>query len=136
MGWDWGSRRPGGRRILAIGVLAAALTAPGVAHAGTLSYNTATRVLTYTGSNAANIVFAEHPSEADTGRVQFVDVGEGMTAAGAPACVPDDINFRLICPTPARLVVNLSGGDDTFGDESPSGAPIAFPVEVDGCRHG
>ena len=133
MGWHGGGWRPGGRRILSIGVLAAALTVPGVAHAGTLTYNASTRVLTYTGSSAANTVFAEHPSEADKAHVQIVDVTEQMTRAGAQACVPDDIDFRLICPTPAKLVLNLGGGEDFFGDESPSsGTPIAVPVEADG----
>jgi Ca2+-binding RTX toxin-like protein len=105
-----------------------------VAQAGTLSYNAGTRVLTYTGGDAANIVFADHPS-GDTTRLRLVDVGAGqeMTAAGVPGCEPDDIDFYLVCPAPAKLVVLLGGGDDSFSDENTGGGePTAIPVEVNG----
>lgn len=128
---------PVGRRLASMVALACALVVlaiPALAQAGTLSYDGGTRVLTYTGSNAENIVFADHPG-GDATRLRLVDVGTGeeMTAAGAPACEPDDINFYLVCPAPAKLVVLLGGGDDSFSDESTGGGePTAIPVEVSG----
>lgn len=110
----------------------AVLAVPALAHAGTLSYNAATNVLTYAGSDAENVVFADHPT-GDTAHVRVVDVGgEDLTSAGAPACVADDSDFYLVCPTPARVVVQLRAGDDSFTDDTISGDPIAIPVDVDG----
>src|SRR5687767_10022035 len=85
--------------LLALACALASLASPAAAQAATLSYNAGTQVLTYTGSAGENVVFADHPS-GDSGHLRIVDVGgESLTAAGAPACVPDDSDFYLVCPT-------------------------------------
>lgn len=50
------------------------LAVPASAGAATLSYDVGTQVLTYTGSSAENIVFADHPS-GDATHVRIAEVG-------------------------------------------------------------
>ncbi|MFP5371154.1 MAG: calcium-binding protein, partial [Actinomycetes bacterium] len=105
---------------------------PGAVRASTLTYDAGTRVLTLTGTDADNIVFADHP-EGDTARMRIVDVGEELTASGAPECTPDDISFYFVCPTPAKLVLQLNGGADAFSDETTGGGQLTgVPIEAHG----
>ena len=120
----------------AVAFALAGVAVPASAPAGTLSYDAATQVLTFTGSDGPNVVFADHLG-GDTGNLRIVDVGgEETTATEAPQCQPDDLAFHLVCPTPAKLIVNLGGGEDSFSDESVSGDPIAVPMEVSGGADG
>jgi Ca2+-binding RTX toxin-like protein len=121
------------RRRASVAVLAAAglMALSGVAQAGELVSSGG--VLTYTGGDADNNVFVTHPN--DPAFVHIVDAaaGDGVNLATAPAgCVPDDISFGLVCPTPTRLVLNLGGGADSFSDDTNSGTPIAVPLELNG----
>jgi Ca2+-binding RTX toxin-like protein len=103
----------------------------GGAHAGELVL--AGGALTYTGGDAVdNNVSITHPN--DPALVHIVDAapGETISTAGAPGCVPDDIAFGVICPTPARIVLQLGGGADAFTDDTARGTSIAVPLELHG----
>ena len=91
-------------------------------------------MLTYTGSDSAdNNVFVTHPNDPAFVRIVDAAAGDGVNLATAPAgCVPDDINFGLVCPTPSRVVLNLGGGADSFSDDTAGGTPIAVPLELNG----
>jgi Ca2+-binding RTX toxin-like protein len=120
------------RRVASIAVLTAALgmlAAPGMAQAGELTYSAG--VLTYTGGDAVdNNVSATH--QGNLAKVRIVDAADSISLGSGTGCAPDDIDFGVICPTPAKLVVNLGGGDDVFTDETALGDPIVFPVVVNG----
>lgn len=119
----WSSRRPW-RRVAPIVLLCAGLgagAAPGLAQAGELTLSGG--ILTYTGGDEPNAVSAEHPGSngeptgpgnpADTSKLLINDneVGNTVGFAGASGCTQQ--TFGVMCPTPARFVVELGVGDDS-----------------------